>query len=107
MGILKKGVGDIWSGVTGLEATLELYAVCTPQLRRALFDFLGQDTLAVVDESSLLAHIQQEVAKGKDTVVHSQEFDSMMQLQDEPIRCLLASCMPKQLRWCSRQGRNP
>ena len=83
------------SGVTGSEATLELRAACTPQLRRALFDFLGQDTLAAVDESSLLTHIQQVAVKGKNTAVHRQEFYSMMQSPDEPIQTFVGKLRAK------------
>ena len=83
------------SGVTGSEATLELRAACTPQLQRALFDFLGQDTLAAVDESSLLTHIQQVAGKGKNTAVHRQEFYSMMQSPDEPIQTFVGKLRAK------------
>ena len=57
--------------------------------------FLGQNTLAAADKSSLLTHIQQVVVKGKNTVVHHQEFYSIMQSLDKPIQTFVGKLRAK------------
>ena len=76
-------------------AKLELRAACSSELRRHLFDFLGQDTLNSCSEEDLLKHIKTLAVQGKNPAVHRQEFYTMYQAPDEPVQQYVAKLQSK------------
>ena len=83
------------SGIKNKEITLELRAACTTELRRALYNFIGQAKLSTFDEITLKAFICQMAVKGKNTAVYRHEFYSMAQSAEESIRSFVGKLREK------------
>ena len=81
------------SGIKNEEITLELRAACTTELRRALYNFIGQAKLS--DEPTIKAFICQMAVKGKNTAVHRHEFYSIAQSAEEPIQSFVGKLRKK------------
>ena len=82
------------SGVSG-NAKLELRAACSLELRRHLFDFIGQHKLSSCNEKELLTYMQRVAVKGKNPAVHRQEFYSLSQSPNEPLQQYVAKLQAK------------
>ena len=80
-----------------VDVTDELQAACTKDLRKELFDFVGQSTLNTLDEDSLLAKIKAIAIKGKNKSVHRQEFYGMKQDTGQPIQAFVGKLKSKAL----------
>ena len=79
---------------------LELRAACTVDLRRNLFDFIGEKGLSSCDEVNLLQHIKQIAVEGKNPAVHRQEFYAITQSPDQPVTAFVGSLQAKAAHCC-------
>jgi hypothetical protein len=77
------------------DATLELRACCSTELRKELFDFTGADALNALNEDQLLEKIKTLAIKGKNKAVHRQEFYAMSQAPGQPIQAFIAKLRSK------------
>ena len=83
------------SGISGDDAKLELRAACFLELRRHLFDFIGQRKLSSCNEKGLLTYMQRVSVRGKKPAVHWQEFYSLSQSPNEPLQQYIAKLQAK------------
>ena len=88
------------AGLEGDDLKLELRAACTVDLRRNLFDFIGEKGLSLCDEANLLKHIKQIAVEGKNPAVHRQEFYAITQSPDQPVTAFVGSLQAKAAHCC-------
>lgn len=77
------------------DLTDELRYCCTVELRQALFNMVGPDTLSTLTEISFLDEIKRVAVRGKNISVHRNEFHGMRQSPGQHLQDFVSSLRAK------------